>query len=25
MGDMRSVFNIFIVKPEGKGPRGRPR
>jgi hypothetical protein len=25
MGEMRNVYKIFIGKPEGKRPRGRPR
>jgi hypothetical protein len=25
MGDMRNTYGIFIRKPEGKRPRGRPR
>jgi len=25
MGEMRNVYNIFVGKPEGKRPLGRPR
>jgi hypothetical protein len=25
MGEMRNEFNIFVGKPEGKRPSGRPR
>jgi len=25
MGEMRGVFRVLVVKPEGKGPLGRPR
>jgi hypothetical protein len=25
MGAMRSAYNIFVGKPEGKRPLGRPR
>jgi hypothetical protein len=25
MGDMRDVYKVFIVKPEGKRPLRRPR
>jgi hypothetical protein len=25
MGEMRNPYNIFIGKPEGKRPLGRPR
>jgi hypothetical protein len=25
MGDMRNLYNMFVRKPEGKRPLGRPR
>jgi hypothetical protein len=25
IGEMRNAYNIFVQKPEGKGPLGRPR
>jgi hypothetical protein len=25
MGEMRNAYKIFVVKPEGKRPLGRPR